>query len=282
MHKASTSLDHAKFKAEKKLRKALSKVGKGKDRSERRRACSKRRWTKIRNFVKSVFGVSPAVEHTHHHHHHHAEEVVASPVEKGELAAEYPYDEAVIESERSHEKRDEERRSPLKGVRLGKAAAGWAADRKRAALRQHERREAAVEESESKPADRRRGLRQSKPCKHHTNDKHSISNVWSLSSDEDAVPNRGPLRKVFKAAQAVRRVNAKLAAFEGGFISEAGIKDREWYRHLGVAPGKWLGYGATTFPALTEALDERNSTLATAEAERLAELVTELAHFLKL
>jgi hypothetical protein len=25
------------------------------------------------------------------------------------------------------------------------------------------------------------------------------------------------------------------------FIHPAGIKDREWYRHLGVAPGKWLG-----------------------------------------
>ena len=34
-------------------------------------------------------------------------------------------------------------------------------------------------------------------------------------------------------------INKKLASFERGFLSEAGIKDREWYRHLGVAPGKW-------------------------------------------
>lgn len=35
-------------------------------------------------------------------------------------------------------------------------------------------------------------------------------------------------------------VNQKLVAFERGFISESGIAHREWYRHLVVAPGKWL------------------------------------------
>jgi N-acetylated-alpha-linked acidic dipeptidase len=49
------------------------------------------------------------------------------------------------------------------------------------------------------------------------------------------------LRKFIRAAIHVRRVNQKLIAFERGFIDEAGIKDREWYRHLGVAPGKWKG-----------------------------------------
>jgi N-acetylated-alpha-linked acidic dipeptidase len=47
--------------------------------------------------------------------------------------------------------------------------------------------------------------------------------------------------KFIKAVKAVRRINQKLASFERGFIHEEGIKDREWYRHLGVAPGKWLG-----------------------------------------
>jgi N-acetylated-alpha-linked acidic dipeptidase len=47
--------------------------------------------------------------------------------------------------------------------------------------------------------------------------------------------------KLIKALKAVRKINQKLAAFERGFIHEDGIKDREWYRHLGVAPGKWLG-----------------------------------------
>lgn len=44
----------------------------------------------------------------------------------------------------------------------------------------------------------------------------------------------------------IRTVNRKLQAFESGLISEDGIHEREWYKHKGTAPGKWLGYGATT------------------------------------
>ena len=50
-----------------------------------------------------------------------------------------------------------------------------------------------------------------------------------------------PTKEFVKAAKRVQKANSKLVAFEKGFISEDGIKDREWYRHLGVAPGKWLG-----------------------------------------
>lgn len=77
--------------------------------------------------------------------------------------------------------------------------------------------------------------------------------------------------------QRLREVDIRLARFERGFISEDGIKDREWYRHLGVAPGKWKGYGATPFPALSEAIDiERNATLAQAEVGRLIRVVETL------
>jgi len=50
-----------------------------------------------------------------------------------------------------------------------------------------------------------------------------------------------PAHDLIKAAKRVRRVNQKLAAFERGFISKEGIRNREWYKHLGVAPGLWLG-----------------------------------------
>jgi N-acetylated-alpha-linked acidic dipeptidase len=83
------------------------------------------------------------------------------------------------------------------------------------------------------------------------------------------------------------------------FISEDGIKDREWYRHLGVAPGKWLGkhwvssalvfgnslalgYGATTLPAITEAITyEKDGQLAKDEANKLASLLQKMAKDLK-
>ncbi|KAI0660807.1 Zn-dependent exopeptidase [Cubamyces menziesii] len=88
----------------------------------------------------------------------------------------------------------------------------------------------------------------------------------------------GPLGKFIRAAERVQRANAKLVAFERGFISEEGIEGREWYRHLGVAPGRWLGYGATTFPSITEALTfERNATLAEEEASRVSALLDKLA-----
>ncbi|KAH7930683.1 Zn-dependent exopeptidase [Leucogyrophana mollusca] len=88
--------------------------------------------------------------------------------------------------------------------------------------------------------------------------------------------------KFIKAGLRVKRVNQKLAGFERGFISEGGIKDREWYRHLGVAPGKYLGYGATTLPGLTEAvLYERDASLARHEAGRLTSLVEKLAQDIK-
>ena len=48
-------------------------------------------------------------------------------------------------------------------------------------------------------------------------------------------------KKLRKAVKRVRKANEKLVAFERGFISKDGIKDREWYKHLAVAPGKWLG-----------------------------------------
>ncbi|THH11530.1 hypothetical protein EW145_g577 [Phellinidium pouzarii] len=89
--------------------------------------------------------------------------------------------------------------------------------------------------------------------------------------------NHVPIHKFIRAAKRVRRANKKLSSYERGFISEDGIKDREWYLHLGVAPGKWLGYGATTLPGLTEALTiEQNLTLAVYEAGRLQALIDKL------
>ncbi|KAJ7241891.1 hypothetical protein B0H12DRAFT_1132888 [Mycena haematopus] len=87
-----------------------------------------------------------------------------------------------------------------------------------------------------------------------------------------------PLAKLKKVVRRIRAVNQKLVSFEKGFISKDGIPDREWYKHLAIAPGKWLGYGATPLPALQEAIKfEKNSTLAQYEVGRLTELIDKLA-----
>ncbi|KAL0949286.1 hypothetical protein HGRIS_009363 [Hohenbuehelia grisea] len=86
--------------------------------------------------------------------------------------------------------------------------------------------------------------------------------------------SRRRLRRLRRAVKRVRAANSRLIAFERGLISQDGIKDREWYRHLGMAPGKWLGYGATTLPGLTEALTfDKNKTLAEYEVGRLKFLI---------
>ncbi|KAJ7068555.1 hypothetical protein C8F01DRAFT_1227625 [Mycena amicta] len=89
---------------------------------------------------------------------------------------------------------------------------------------------------------------------------------------------RFPLEQLRKAVQRIRAVNEKLVGFEKGFISTDGIPDREWYKHLVIAPGKWLeGYGATPMPALAEAVQyEQNATLVQYEMGRLVELIDEL------
>lgn len=68
-----------------------------------------------------------------------------------------------------------------------------------------------------------------------------------------ALGKKDPVKQFIKAAKRVQRANAKLVAFEKGFISEEGIKDREWYRHLVIAPGKWLGECWLVFVWMEEA-----------------------------
>jgi len=123
----------------------------------------------------------------------------------------------------------------------------------------------------------------------------------------DAFRPTCPTRKELKEiVDRLMDINKKARAFEKGFISKDGIKDREWYKHLAVAPGKWLGeglhdiprlryrlssdnfscllgYGATTFPGLTEAIVyDKNSTRAQYEAKRLEDMINVLAKKIKI
>lgn len=306
VHRASTKLDHAKHKAEKKLRKALFKLGKKVSRHGHRkhwRMCLRRRWNKLKNFVRSVFGVHPDLdEHDAQAHTSEYEEIPLYDVQSAQAIAweegkVIPVEGAPIMiklddlpegkpstigtvrvglagAQSPPSDKREERRSFVDKVRVGKAGAGKWGNKRDTTLQRRD--------SNTGHPDRdgeNHGHHRSRPC---TRSREDIDIPPWIVSPGASVPKRGPLRKVLKAARAVRRVNVKLAGFERGFIHEDGIKDREWYRHLGVAPGKWLGYGATTFPALTEALEEKNSTLANAEAERLAKNVNDLAKFLGL
>ncbi|KAJ3759395.1 Zn-dependent exopeptidase [Lentinula raphanica] len=115
-----------------------------------------------------------------------------------------------------------------------------------------------------------------KKCHRHSKE------LYLDTQQEDSNRRAHLMPKIFKAIKRVRAVNQKLVAFERGFISEDGLPEREWYKHLGVAPGRWLGYGATTLPALTESITlDKNSTLAKYEAERLKGLVDKLVETIR-
>ncbi|KAE9399632.1 Zn-dependent exopeptidase [Gymnopus androsaceus JB14] len=91
-----------------------------------------------------------------------------------------------------------------------------------------------------------------------------------------------PLPKIFKAIKRIRAVNQKLVAFERGFISEDGLPGREWYKHLGVAPGRWLVVNGTLMYSMIESLTlDKNSTLAKYEAKRLEKLVDKLVETIR-
>ncbi|KIM91172.1 hypothetical protein PILCRDRAFT_1366 [Piloderma croceum F 1598] len=126
---------------------------------------------------------------------------------------------------------------------------------------------------------------------HHRHQHHRFGpNYWTdvaFGTAKIVVPDvherhhRSPeflVHNLIEAAKRVRRANQKLIAFERGFISKEGIRNREWYKHLGVAPGLWLGYGATTLPGLVEALTvDKNAALVEHEANRLRDIFEKMS-----
>ncbi|CAE6441435.1 unnamed protein product [Rhizoctonia solani] len=110
----------------------------------------------------------------------------------------------------------------------------------------------------------------------HVNN-HNSQDARSLIQQAFSSPGSGK-PELTKLIKDIRLINKKLFSFERGFISEAGLPGREWYRHMIVAPGRWLGYGATTLPSLTEAIDsDRDPVLAAQQVERLTRLLHALA-----
>ncbi|PWY97729.1 Zn-dependent exopeptidase [Testicularia cyperi] len=84
-------------------------------------------------------------------------------------------------------------------------------------------------------------------------------------------------RELWKLLGQIRAVNSKLQNVEKGFISPEGLEGRSWYKHLVTAPGRWLGYGATTFPGLTEAITLDNGNGLEKEAARLTKHIHAVA-----
>lgn len=70
------------------------------------------------------------------------------------------------------------------------------------------------------------------------------------------------------------RLNDLLRQAEAALLTEAGLPNRPWYRHMIYAPGEYTGYAAVVIPGVNEALDAHNP-------ERAGEQLTALTQGLE-
>lgn len=68
----------------------------------------------------------------------------------------------------------------------------------------------------------------------------------------DAVDKLASMAKESGDKELVQLVNTKFKEFQRGFVSQGGLPDREFYKHVVTAPGLDTGYAAVTFAGVTE------------------------------
>jgi N-acetylated-alpha-linked acidic dipeptidase len=72
------------------------------------------------------------------------------------------------------------------------------------------------------------------------------------------------------ASASLAGVNQKLYMCERSLTSDKGLPGRPWFKHQLYAPGFYTGYGVKTIPAVREAIEQKNWTLATDQIEVVA------------
>jgi N-acetylated-alpha-linked acidic dipeptidase len=70
-------------------------------------------------------------------------------------------------------------------------------------------------------------------------------------------------------AAAIRRINEALIQVERAFLDPAGLPKRPWFRHMLIAPGLTTGYAPWPFPALQQAIEERDGAMFATESKRV-------------
>jgi N-acetylated-alpha-linked acidic dipeptidase len=72
-------------------------------------------------------------------------------------------------------------------------------------------------------------------------------------------------------------MNAALRETEKAFVSDEGLPNRPWYKHLIFAPGEYTGYAAVVMPGVSEAIDGRDAQRAKSQLEVLTRAVERAA-----
>jgi N-acetylated-alpha-linked acidic dipeptidase len=75
--------------------------------------------------------------------------------------------------------------------------------------------------------------------------------------------------------------NEKLGLTERQFLSEEGLPDRPWFKHILQAPGMYLGYAAEAFPGIQQSIDADDLDLAQKQVVVATERVQAAASFMQ-
>jgi N-acetylated-alpha-linked acidic dipeptidase len=96
----------------------------------------------------------------------------------------------------------------------------------------------------------------------------------------NAVDRLGKAAKAYDAAYAEKgadlkqpardQLNALLRDIDQLLLDPRGLPERDWYKHLIYAPGRFTGYGAKTLPGVREAIEERRFDDANLYTARIA------------
>jgi N-acetylated-alpha-linked acidic dipeptidase len=89
-----------------------------------------------------------------------------------------------------------------------------------------------------------------------------------------AAAKRARSRQIAASGNLVR-LNLALRQAETALLSQAGLPNRPWYRHLIYAPGMVTGYDAVAIPGVNEALDARDRNLASQQLAILTQALTQ-------
>ena len=79
----------------------------------------------------------------------------------------------------------------------------------------------------------------------------------------------------------VLEIVAGIRAHSLALLSDAGLPNRPWYRHVIYAPGEYTGYSAVVLPGVNEALDAHDLTRAAQQLTVLTQALTRAAQTLE-
>jgi N-acetylated-alpha-linked acidic dipeptidase len=79
----------------------------------------------------------------------------------------------------------------------------------------------------------------------------------------------------------MRRVNDVMTQAERAFLDAKGLPNRPWFRHLLIAPGLTTGYAAWPFPALQQAVEEKDAAMWATESQRIVSVIARAAAALR-